>query len=58
LNTSILFMLGMVFTVPMAFLGLIWQSYRSAAKRAARGEPLSTPGAERWEARREDRDRS
>ena len=51
-------MLGMVFTVPMAFLGLIWQSYRSAAKRAARGEPLSTPGAERWEARPEVRDRS
>jgi len=43
-------MLGMVFTLPVAFLGLIWHSYRSAARRAARGEALSTPGAERWEA--------
>ena len=51
-------MLGMVFTVPMAFLGLIWQSYRSAAKRAARGELITPPGAERWEARREELDRS
>jgi hypothetical protein len=51
-------MLGMVFSVPVAFLGLIWQSYRSAAKRALRGEPLVTPGAERWEARHQNADRS
>jgi hypothetical protein len=51
-------MLGMVFAVPVAFLGLIWQSYRTAARRTARGEALGTPGAERWEARRAPRERS
>lgn len=52
LNTSILFMLGMVFTIPLAFGGLVWHSYRSAARRAARGEVIVPPGAERWDARR------
>jgi hypothetical protein len=48
LNNSILFMLGMVFLLPAGFGLLIWRSYRSESSRAARGEPVATPGAIRW----------
>jgi hypothetical protein len=44
-------MLGMVFGVPSALGALAWFSYRSAAARAQRGELLTPPGVERWEAR-------
>jgi hypothetical protein len=42
-------MLAMVFLIPTSFAWVIWRSYRSAAARAARGEPLAPPGAIRWE---------
>lgn len=42
-------MLAMVFGLPVAFGLLLWRTYRSAAARAARGEELVVPGAERWE---------
>jgi hypothetical protein len=42
-------MLAMVFTIPSGFAFLIWRSYRSAAARAARGEPLAPAGTIRWE---------
>ena len=42
-------MLAMVFTIPTGFALVVWRSYRSAAARAARGEPLAPPGAIRWE---------
>jgi hypothetical protein len=48
LNASILFMLGMVFTIPAGFALLVWRSYRSEGARAARGEDVATPGALRW----------
>lgn len=41
-------MLSVVFSLPVVFVLLIRRSYRSAAVRAARGEPLVPPGAERW----------
>jgi hypothetical protein len=50
LNWSILFMLSVVFGLPVAFAFLIRRAYRSAAERASRGEELGTPGALRWSA--------
>jgi len=48
INTSVLFMIGMVFVVLAAFLGLVGWSYRAARKREARGELFAPPGKLRW----------
>jgi len=48
MNTSILFMLAMVFVIPAGFGFVVWRSVCSAAERRARGEDVSTPGALRW----------
>ena len=42
-------MLAVVFLLPLGFALLIWRSYRSAGRRAARGEPLRPPGTIRWD---------
>ena len=41
-------MLGMVAALPATFGLVIWNSYRSEAARAARGEVVAHPGALRW----------
>jgi len=41
-------MLGMVAAMPATFGLVIWNSYRSEAARAARGEVVAHPGALRW----------
>jgi hypothetical protein len=43
-----MFMLAMVFAIPGAFALLVWSSYRTEARRRARGESIDTPGALRW----------
>ena len=48
MNTSIVFMLAMVFVIPAGFGFVVWRSVRSAAERRARGEDVATPGALRW----------
>jgi hypothetical protein len=48
LNTSILFMLAMVFVIPVGFGFVVWRSVRTAAERRARGEDVATPGKLRW----------
>jgi hypothetical protein len=50
LNTSILFMLGMVFVIPAGFAVVVWRSIRSEGERRARGEDVATPGKLRWTA--------
>jgi hypothetical protein len=48
-NTSILFMLGMVFIgVPGGFAALVWWSYRSARLRADEGRAFQPDGKQRW----------
>lgn len=42
-------MLAMVFLLPAGFAFVLWRSYRSAAHRSARGEPLHPPGTIRWQ---------
>lgn len=48
LNTSICFMLAMVFVIPAGFGFVVWRSIRSEADRRARGEDVATPGKLRW----------
>jgi hypothetical protein len=48
INTSVLFMIGMVFTVLASFLAIVWWSYRSAARREARGDVFAPAGKVRW----------
>ncbi|MCC7014716.1 MAG: hypothetical protein IT454_19295 [Planctomycetes bacterium] len=43
-----LFMLAMVFVVPLGFSFVVWRSFRSEGRRRARGEQIDTPGAIRW----------
>ena len=48
-NTSILFMLGMVFVgVPGGFAAVVWWSYRSARLRAGEGQAFRPDGKLRW----------
>ena len=42
-------MLSMVVLIPTGFGFVVWRSYRSAARRAEKGEPIETPGAIGWE---------
>ena len=48
MNTSILFMLGMVFTVLFGFLTVVWFSYRTARRRERNGAPYAPAGKLRW----------
>ena len=48
INTSVLFMIGMVFAVLFSFLGIVWFSYHSARRREERGEVFAPPGKLRW----------
>ena len=48
INTSVLFMIGMVFAVLGGFLGVVWWSYRSGRRRASRGEVFAPSGKLRW----------
>ena len=48
MNTSILFMLGMVFSVLLGFLTIVWFSYRTARRRERRGAPFVPEGKLRW----------
>ena len=48
INTSVLFMISMVFVVLGSFLGIVWWSYRSARSRASRGEVFAPAGKLRW----------
>jgi heme/copper-type cytochrome/quinol oxidase subunit 2 len=50
INTSVEFMIGMVFTVLLTFLGVVAWSYRSARRKAERGEVFAPPGKLRWTA--------
>lgn len=49
LNKSILFMLSMVFLIPVALGLLVWNSYR--VQRAAGGSRFEPEGKLRWEER-------
>ena len=44
INHSILFMLAMVFFVVSGFSFLVWNSYRTARKRLAQGDPDQPAG--------------
>jgi heme/copper-type cytochrome/quinol oxidase subunit 2 len=48
INTSVQFMIGMVFLVLFAFLGLVWWSFRSGRRREERGEKFEPAGKLRW----------
>jgi len=50
LNTSILFMLSMVFLIPAGFGLVVWRSYRLDAVRARKGEGFQPAGKLRWNA--------
>lgn len=53
INTSVLFMIGMVFVVLGAFLCVVWWSYRSARRQEERGEIFRPAGKLRWSAESE-----
>jgi len=53
INTSVQFMIGMVFVVLASFLGVVWWSYRSARVRGRDGIPFAPPGKVRWESDRD-----
>ena len=48
INTSVQFMIGMVFLVLFAFLGLVWWSFRSGRRREERGVKFEPAGKLRW----------
>jgi heme/copper-type cytochrome/quinol oxidase subunit 2 len=48
INTSVLFMIAMVFVVLGSFLGVVWWSYRSERAREGRGEVFAPQGKMRW----------
>ena len=48
INASVQFMIGMVFLVLFAFLGVVWFSFRAGRRRAERGEVFAPPGKVRW----------
>ncbi len=43
-------MLSMVFSIPLVFAGLVWNSYRQARRKARDGEPFRPEGKLRWTA--------
>jgi cbb3-type cytochrome oxidase subunit 3 len=53
INTSVLFMIGMVFVVLGSFLGVVWWSYHSARRRENRGEVFAPAGKMRWSAEKD-----
>jgi hypothetical protein len=54
INTSVLFMIGMVFAVLFSFLGVVWFSYRSGRRREERGEVFAPEGKLRWTAQQNE----
>ena len=48
INTSVQFMIGMVYVVLVAFLAIVWWSIRAGRRRAERGEVFAPPGKLRW----------
>jgi hypothetical protein len=48
INTSVLFMIAMVFVVLGSFLGVVWWSYRSARVRENQGDVFAPAGKVRW----------
>jgi hypothetical protein len=48
INTSVLFMIAMVFVVLGSFLGVVWWSYKSGRAREGRGEVFAPQGKTRW----------
>ena len=48
INTSVLFMIGMVFAVLLTFLLVVGWSYRSARRRENDGETFAPQGKLRW----------
>lgn len=50
INTSVLFMIAMVFTVLFGFLGLLWWTCRRERSKEARGAGFSPEGKVRWSA--------
>ena len=48
INTSVLFMIAMVFVVLGSFLGVVWWSYRSGRAREQRGDVFAPEGKVRW----------
>jgi len=48
INSSVLFMIGMVFTVFAGFSLLLWASVRAGRRRARRGEVFAPEGKLRW----------
>ena len=48
INTSVLFMVSMVFVLLAGFLGVVWLSYRSERKRARNGQVFAPQGKLRW----------
>lgn len=48
INTSIIFMVGMVFVVLGTFLGAVGWSVRAARRRANKGQPFAPAGKVRW----------
>jgi len=56
INTSVLFMIAMVFVVLGSFLGVVWWSYRSARAREQRGGAAFAPeGKVRWSSEKDVR---
>lgn len=49
INTSVLFMIAMVFVVLGSFLCVVWWSYKSARVREKEGQVFAPPGKVRWE---------
>jgi hypothetical protein len=45
----VLFMIAMVFAVPAGLGFLVWQSFRSEARRAAAGRKFEPAGKRRWQ---------
>ena len=48
INTSVLFMIAMVFVVLFGFIGCVWWSTRAARRRERAGESFAPPGKLRW----------
>ena len=51
MNASVLFLLGVVFLIPLVVGLLIWRAFRSQARS---GVPFAPEGKLRWEAGRQE----
>jgi heme/copper-type cytochrome/quinol oxidase subunit 2 len=48
INTSVLFMIAMVFFVLFGFIGFVWWNTRAARRRERAGDSFAPPGKLRW----------